>query len=301
MEPLTAHLVLAPAASIDLQLHTTCSDGVWTPEELVDYLVHEQFDLVAVTDHDRPDSVASIQQLAAQKNLPVLAAAEMSTSWQGNMLDVLCYGFDPEKNELNNLAQDVLRRQQENTREVYENLRRKGYPFSHQQEIVKEQGGEPQEPHELMAILEKPGSQHPHELIALLEKHGYRTGETSLGDLITDAGFFFATTGIAAVVDAAHRSGDVCLIAHPGRGGEFPDFDPPLLDQLRSEVPLDGLEVYHPDHSPHQVEMYLNYAQTHQLLQSTGSDSHGRPGQMPIKYRAEISRRLLERVGIHVR
>jgi len=74
-----------------------------------------------------------------------------------------------------------------------------------------------------------------------------------------------------------------------------------LLDQLRSEVPIDGLEVYHPDHSPQQVEMYLNYVQTHQLLQSTGSDSHGHAKQMPIKYRAEISRRLLERVEIHVK
>ncbi len=287
MEPLTAHLVLAPDAAIDLQMHTTCSDGVWTPEELVDYLVREQFGLVAVTDHDRPDSVAHIQQLAAQKNLPVLAAVEMTTSWQGNMVDVLCYGFDPEQNELNDLAQDVLRHQRENTRAVYENLRRRGYTLLHQDE--------------LMVVLEKPSAQQPHELIAFLEKHGYRTGETSLGDLITDAGFFFAMSDIAAVVDAAHRSGAVCLIAHPGRGGEFPKFDPPLLDQLRSEVPIDGLEVYHPSHSPQQVEMYLNYVQTHHLLQSTGSDSHGKAGQMPIKYRAEISRHLLERVGIHMK
>jgi 3',5'-nucleoside bisphosphate phosphatase len=45
--------------------------------------VREQFDLVAVTDHDRVDSVAYIQRLAAQKNLPVLAAVEMSTSQNG--------------------------------------------------------------------------------------------------------------------------------------------------------------------------------------------------------------------------
>ncbi len=81
MEPLTSHLVLAADAAIDLQMHTTYSDGTWTPEQLIDYLVSEHFGLVAVTDHDRVDSVASIQYLAAQKQLPVLAAAEMSTSW----------------------------------------------------------------------------------------------------------------------------------------------------------------------------------------------------------------------------
>ncbi len=286
MEPLTAHLVLAPDASIDLQLHTTCSDGVWTPEELVDYLVREQFDLVAVTDHDCVDSVAHIQQLAAQKNLPVLAAVEMSTSWQGNLVDVLCYGFDPEHNVLLELAEPVVRRQRENTQEMYAQLLHNGFAFPRQQELLAKNGGEPRQ---------------PMDLVLLLQEHGYLADEGAAEKILDDAGFRWITTDIAAVVDAAHQSRAVCLIAHPGRGGGFPCFDPPLLDQLRSEVPIDGLEVYHPDHSPQQVEMYLNYVQTHQLLQSTGSDSHGHAKQMPIKYRAEISRRLLERVEIHVK
>ncbi len=300
MESLTTRLVLAPDAVIDLQMHTTYSDGTWTPEQLIDYLVNERFGLVAITDHDRVDTVASLQHLAAEKQLPVLAAVEMSTSWKGEATDILCYGFDPEKNELNDLAQDVARRQRENTREVYENLRRRGYTFPNPQERVKERGGEPQQLHELIALLEKPGSQQPHELIALLKNSGYVTGETSPGEMITDAGFFFATNDIAAVVDAAHRSGGVCLIAHPGRGGEFTRYDVSLLDRLRQEVPIDGFEVYYPAHTPEQIAMYLEYARKHRLLTSSGSDSHG-PDKKPIKYQAELSRSLLERVGIQIK
>jgi hypothetical protein len=44
--------------------------------------------------------------------------------------------------------------------------------------------------------------------------------------------------------------------------------------------------------------MYLDYVRKHDLLLSTGSDSHGIPGRMPAKHRAEISRKLLERVGV---
>jgi len=300
LEALTTHLVLAPASAIDLQLHTTNSDGTWTPEQLIDYLVSERFDLVAITDHDRVDTVAALQQLATRKQLPVLAAVEMSTSWKGEPTDVLCFGFDPEKNELNDLAHDVLRRQRENTREVYENLRRKGYAFPNSQERVKEHGVEPKLPHELMALLEKPSAQQPHELVALLKKHGYGTGETSPGKIITDAGFFWATIDIAAVVDAAHHSGAVCLIAHPGRGEGYTCYDVRLLDELRQEVPIDGFEVYYPAHTPEQIAMYLEYAQKHRLLTSSGSDSHG-PDHKPIKYRAELSRSLLERVGIQIK
>jgi len=300
LEALPTHLVLAPDAAIDLQLHTTYSDGTWTPEQLIDYLVSEQFGLVAITDHDRVDTVASLQHLATCKQLPVLAAVEMSTSWKGEPTDLLCYGFDPENNELNDLAQDVARRQRENTREVYENLRRKGYPFPGPQERVKEGAGEPKPPHELMALLEKPSAQQPHELVALLEKQGYGTGEPSAGKMITDAGFFWVTNEIAAVVDAAHRSGAVCLIAHPGRGEGFTCYDGHLLDELRQEVPIDGFEVYYPAHTPEQIAMYLEYAQKHRLLTSSGSDSHG-ADKKPIKYRAELSRSLLERLGIQIK
>ena len=204
----TTRLVLASDAAIDLQLHTIYSDGTWTPEQLLDYLVREQFGLVAITDHDRADTVTALQQLALDKHLPVLVAVEMTTLWQGEMTDLLCFGFDPDRNALNDLAQDLLRRQRENTREVYENLHRKGYTF-------------PQYPDELSAILEKPSPQQPHELVALLKRHSYGTGDPSAGKIVLEAGCAFATNDIATVVEAAHRSGAVCLIAHPGREDGF--------------------------------------------------------------------------------
>ncbi len=297
MKSPTSHLVLAPDAVIDLQTHTLYSDGVWTPEQLIDYASQEQFGLIAITDHDRVDTVASVQRLATEKRLPVLPAVEMTTTWRGEMTDVLCYGFDPEQNELNALAQDVLYRQQANTRAVFEYLRQKGYTFS---QPSAPSADEAESTAELTAILEKPSAQHPHALVALLKKYGYGTGEKSPGKILGEAGVDFATSEIAAVVEAAHQGGAVCLIAHPGRGDGFPRFDAPMLDQLREDVPIDGLEAYYPLHTPEQTTLYLDYAQRHRLLVSSGSDSHG-PENAPIKYRAELSRDLLERVGIQVK
>ncbi len=285
MKSLTPHHVLLPDASIDLQLHTTYSDGTWTPEQLMDYLVREQFGLVAITDHDRVDTATALQQLAAEKQLPLLTAVEMSTSWRGEPTDVLCYGFDPEQNELQGLAQDITLRQRENTREVCENLRKIGISFSQD---------------ELGFLLAKPSAQQPHELVAFLEKRGYGTEEPDAGTLITDAGFLWATNDIAVVVDATHRSGAVCLLAHPGRGNGYTRYDIHLLDELRRQVPIDGFEVYYPAHTPEQIVMYRDYAEKHHLLTSSGSDSHG-PEKKPIKYQAELSRRLLERVGIQLK
>jgi hypothetical protein len=189
------------------------------------------------------------------------------------------------KNELQEPARDIVRRQRENARQVCENLRKIGISFPNV--------------HELDGRLAKPSAQQPHELVILLQKLGYGTGEPSAGTLITDAGFLWATTDIATVVDAAHRSGAVCLIAHPGRGEGYTCYDAQLFDELRRHVPIDGLEIYYPAHTLEQMAMYRDYAKTHHLLTSSGSDSHG-PEKKPIKYRAELSQRLLERLGIQI-
>jgi len=287
MNSSTTNLVLAPDAAIDLHLHTIYSDGSWTPEQLMDYLLSEQFGLVAIADHDRADTVSVLQQLALDKQLPVLIAVEMTTMWHGEMTDILCYGFDPEQNMLNDLAHNLLHRQRENTREVYDNLNQNGYVY-------------PQYPDELSSILEKPSSQQPHELVTLLKRHKRDTGEASAGKIVREAGCKFATNDIAAVVDAAHQSGAVSLIAHPGREDGFITYDAQLLDQLRQEVPIDGLEVYYPVHTPEQTALYLEYAQKHNLLVSSGSDSH-RPDKPPIKYPAKLCRNLLGHVGIQIK
>jgi hypothetical protein len=168
----TTGLKLAADAAIDLHLHTTYSDGRWTLEPLLDYLLREQFGLAAIADHDRADTVAAIQQLALDKHLPVLVAVEMTTTWKGELTDLLCFGFDPHHNALNDLAQDMLRRQQENTQQVYENLQRQGYALP--------------PPDALPATLAQPSSQQPHALVALLKEHGYGLGEPSAGKILLD-------------------------------------------------------------------------------------------------------------------
>ena len=287
MTRLITDLTLAPDAAIDLHMHTNYSDGRWPAQQLIDYLVAEGYSLVSVTDHDRVDTVASIQELAAEKNLPVLAGVEMSTEWKGKMGHMLCYGFDLEANYLRDVTGNVVRVQLENTYQVHDELLRRGYKFPREEEILAENGGK----------LRRPADNG-----RLLREHGYASDWQTALKIIREAGFRSIMADMAETVEVAHRSGAVCLIAHPGRREQsFTFYDPALLDELRAEIPIDGIEVYHPYHSPEIVKTYQEYVRKHNLLLSTGSDSHCIPGRMPMKYRAEISRQLLERVGIEVK
>lgn len=284
MTSLKINIPLFTNAAIDLHMHTTYSDGLWPAQKLIDYLVTEKFALVAVTDHDRVDKVNEIQTLAVEKQLPILSGVEMSTEWNGRMGDMLCYGFDPEQNEIAPIAEELVRLRIEMAYEIYDNLIRKGYEFPRMEEILAEHNGK---------------LVYPYENAILLRKHGYASDWSSAMRIAVDAGYHSMRVDMAQTVDAVHRSGGVALIAHPGRREpSFTFYHPELLDQLRRDVPIDGIEVYHPSHSQENIGAYLEYVKKHDLLMSTGSDSHCQPDRMPKKHPAEWSRRLLERVGV---
>ena len=286
MTSLTTNTTVSPDAAVDLHMHTTYSDGRWSAQQLIDYLVAEKFDLVAVTDHDRVDKVAEIQALAADQQLLVLPGVEMSTQWQGNLVHLLCYGFDPQHNTLAPLAEKIKRLQLENTHAVNEELQHKGYTFPRQAEVLSAHDGK---------------LFRPSDNVTLLVEHGHAASRHIGMQMIRDAGFYSILAELSETVEAAHQSNAVCLIAHPGRRESgFVFYGTELLDQLRVEIPLDGIEIYHPYHDNESIEMYLAYVKKHNLLYSTGSDAHGHASRMPIKHRAEISRQLLERLGVTI-
>lgn len=280
MEPIT----LASTAPIDLHMHTTYSDGHWQPEELFRYLADRHFALVAVTDHDRIDRIAEMQTLGRQVGIPVLAGVEVTTQWQGQMGHVLCYGIDPANTAFGQLLQNTVNHQLENTRAVYEELRGRGYEFPRQAEVLAGQHGD---------------LVRPIDNARLIQAHGYAQTIPEAMEIVTDAGFRSIMADMTEAVDAAHQAGGVALIAHPGRREQgFTLYTPELLDQVSSQVPLDGIEVVHPSHSAEQVTTYQTYVARRGWLKSTGSDSHGPRHRYPIPHQASLSADLLKRCGI---
>ena len=275
---------IASNAPIDLHMHTTYSDGHWQPEELFRYLAEHHFALVSVTDHDRIDRIEEMQELGRQANIPVLAGVEVTTEWESKMGHVLCYGIEPADAEFGGLLQKTVNRQLENTRAVYAELRQRSYEFPRQAEVLAEQNGD---------------LVRPVDNARLLQAHGYAQNFQEAMALITEAGFRSIVAEMAEAVDAAHQSGGVALIAHPGRRETgFTLYTTELLDQVSAGVPLDGIEVVHPSHSAEQIADYGAYVSRRGWLQSTGSDSHGPRQRYPIAHQAGLSAALLERCQV---
>ncbi|MDE7106223.1 MAG: PHP domain-containing protein [Anaeroplasmataceae bacterium] len=75
---------------IDLHNHSTYSDGLFTPKQLVDIAKKEGVDCFALTDHDSVFDCDEIQKYAKEAGLFVLSGMELSTEYKGYSVHIVC-------------------------------------------------------------------------------------------------------------------------------------------------------------------------------------------------------------------
>ncbi|OCG08142.1 hypothetical protein A9G13_06715 [Gilliamella sp. wkB178] len=87
---------------VDLHSHTTASDGILTPTELVKRAVNNQIDILAITDHDTVKGLPEAQQVIKDEKLPLklVCGVEISTIWKNNEIHIVGLNIDIENAEL---------------------------------------------------------------------------------------------------------------------------------------------------------------------------------------------------------
>lgn len=83
-----------PSTRVDLHVHTTASDGLYTPEQVVDLARRCGMPAIAITDHDTLAALEPARRHAGTK-IQVLAGVEISTEFNGRELHLLAYFVDP--------------------------------------------------------------------------------------------------------------------------------------------------------------------------------------------------------------
>ena len=81
---------------IDLHVHSDCSDGTCSPEELVELAKQKGLSAFALTDHDTTEGVARARHAAEGTVVCVIPGIEFSTSYEKRDVHVLGLGIDPE-------------------------------------------------------------------------------------------------------------------------------------------------------------------------------------------------------------
>src|SRR5213594_885424 len=79
----------------DLHCHSTCSDGLLSPAEVVRRAAQRGVDVLALTDHDEVGGLAEARAAAEDAGIRLVDGAELSVSWRDVTLHVVALGIDP--------------------------------------------------------------------------------------------------------------------------------------------------------------------------------------------------------------
>lgn len=76
-------------------------------------------------------------------------------------------------------------------------------------------------------------------------------------------------------IDAIHHAGGLAILAHPVQLRCTDADELALAVKQLTTMGIDGLEVYHSDHTPAEVERFKRLADNYKLYSTGGSDYHG--------------------------
>lgn len=251
------------ACRADLHCHSTASDGLLSPSELVRLAYEQGVRIMALADHDSTEGVAEARRAAElYPDFTLIPGVEMGTDIPGGEVHVLGYFLDPDDPEL----RDTLHRLRDARRlrglGMVEKLRELGFDVTWEQVQRFAGDGAVGRPHVAQALLEKGYVSNTTEAF---DKYIGRNGPAYVERVkLTPA------EAVATIV----RLGGVACLAHPG--------DLENLDDTLAELKAAGMvamEVYYKDYDPPTVERMLAAARRFDLIPLGGSDYHGLYGE----------------------
>ena len=243
----------------DFHCHSTASDGILSPSELVTLAYEQGVRIMALTDHDSTEGVAEARRAAERyPDFTLVPGVEMGTDIPGGEVHVLGHFLDPDDPEL----AETLRRSRESRvgrgRGMVERLRELGLDVTWEQVQRFAGDGAVGRPHVAQALLEKG---YVSTVTQAFDKYIGRDGPAYV-----EREKLTPSEAVATIV----RLGGVPCLAHPR---DLADLDG-ILAELKS-AGLVAMEVFYKNYDQKAVERLLAAARRYGLIALGGSDYHG--------------------------
>jgi predicted metal-dependent phosphoesterase TrpH len=246
---------------IDLHIHSTFSDGMLKPAELVDLAESQELSAIAITDHDTVGGTDEAIQRGLEKGIEIITGIEIS-SWHGDTsMHILGYRFRHDDEKFNSRLQLLQHGRETRNVKIIENINKLGIRVELEELLNYSEYGQTGRPHIARLLVDKGVA----KTVDLAFKYYLGRGAAAYAERFR----FSARDAIAMIREA----GGVTVLAHPSSLDPSLRSTSSLLKELK-KVGLDGVEVYYPSHSPKAMKTLLKMAQDLGLLISGGSDFH---------------------------
>jgi predicted metal-dependent phosphoesterase TrpH len=256
--------------NFDLHNHSTCSDGLLTPTQLIDLAARTGTEAIALTDHDTIDGLEEAAQAARQAGIGFVPGVEISVSWGEKTLHVVGLNVDPAAGKLRQALEGIRSGRLARGRQIEAGLAKCGFAGTYDAALALA-GNE--------TLLSR-----THFARHLVERGAAKDIQNAFDRYLATGKPAYVSHQWASLEDAVgwiHGSGGVAVLAHPGRYDLKPMFRDELLTQFKA---LGGaaIEVVTGSHRPEQYATWGRVAQQYGFLASRGADFHG-PGESPCE------------------
>lgn len=266
-QPFTALCQLAArgpsAGRVDLHVHTTHSDGVYTPAQVVDLARRAGLAALAITDHDTLGGVTVARQAAVGSSVEIVSGVEITSEYRQRELHLLGYFVALDHAGLTTALEDIRRHRVERFREMIERLRGRGVSLEGEEQRV------PGAPEAL-------GRRHLAEMLVRARRvanvrEAFVRYLGDRGEVAVPKKRLPVAEALALVRDA----GGVAAWAHPSY-----DCTQEQLIELRA-LGLGAVEVEYPDFRRSRTLELRGWTEQLGLAATGGSDCHG-PGRRGV-------------------
>lgn len=249
---------------VDLHIHTQCSDGTDSIDEIFEKLKNNSIGIFSVTDHDTVDFYSSFDEnkLAGVKLIP---GVEFSCNVNGKRCHILGYGINTENKNLEKIIDKIkaLRKSR-----FYKRL-----------ESLKDDFGIVLTDDEMAYLNSIDVVGKPHISHILIKRGLAQTVTEAMKKYLSKPLNGNDSVDDKCVIDVIKDAGGIPVWAHP-LGGE----DEKHLNEddftKRLEVlvahGIKGMECFYSRYSQEEIDFLLEYAENYSLLVSGGSDYHGK-------------------------
>ena len=245
----------------DLHCHSTASDGILSPTEVVLRAHEKGVNVLALTDHDTVAGVPGARKQAEALGIQFINGVELSTLWEGHSIHIVGLGFDISHEKMTALLAEQAKLREIRAQEIGEKLEKIGVENAYAEAKKLAGNGEVTRAH-------------------------YARHLVQIGKVSNDGQAFKRYLGqgksayvkpqwvdIPSAIEIIHAAGGVAVLAHPLRYTMTTKWVRKLAENFKAWGG-DAMEISGCGQSRDQYQLLVKLAEEHQLAGSMGSDFH---------------------------
>lgn len=253
---------------VDFHIHSTHSDGILKPKQIINYMLSCNISCFSITDHN---NISAYEEELDLKGIELVPGVEIDVENKDD-LQFLCYSFDVFSKEINHALEKIQKGRRNICAKLIMRLHRMGLNL---------QGND--------TFFENINDFD--YICRMLADYGFGTSIEDVKEKYFRPGgnLYFKTPvmQIEECIQLFHESGGKIILAHPGRVTK----DRQKLQRIIRECVeygIDGIECYHPDHDSELSEELVETAKKYGLIITGGSDLHEESTSYRVK-RADVT------------